>query len=101
MSEHIGAGAGREREALAPASSRPRSSYRKVTITLPPEHEAFLAQFALNLRTQGGRKLATTEIVRALILALQALDPDLHEIRTEEELAHRIIRSCKETSGPH
>lgn len=76
-----------------------RSGYRKVTITLPPEHEAFLADFALRLRTEGGRKLATTEIVRALILALRRLDPDLSQVKTEEELAERIVESMGRERG--
>jgi hypothetical protein len=101
MSEHSSTGLGGGRESLVPGSNRPRSSYRKVTITLPPEQEAFLARFALELRTSGGRKLATTEIVRGLILALQALSPDLNGIRSEEELAERIIRAVEATSGPH
>lgn len=89
MPEHFDPGG------IAP-SSRPRSNYRKVTITLPPDHEAFLADFALKLRTLGGRKLATTEIVRALILALKRVDPELAEIRTEEELADRIVQGFRQ-----
>ena len=100
MTEHIGNEAGQAGQART-ATSRPRSNYRKVTITLPPEQEAFLAQFALSLRTQGGRKLATTEIVRALIIALEALDPDLNVVRSEEELAQRILMSIPRARRPH
>ena len=76
-----------------------RSGYRKVTITLPPEHEAFLADFALELRKLGGRKLATTEIVRALILALKRIEPDLTEVKSEFTLAERIVESLNQPRG--
>jgi hypothetical protein len=100
MNENISGRSGRTARP-EPETSRSRSNYRKVTITLPPEQEAFLAQFALSLRTQGGRKLATTEIVRALIIALESLDPDLNVVRSEEELAQRILMAVPRANRTH
>lgn len=82
-----------------------RSGYRKVTVTLPPEQEQFLSEFAYKLRNKGGRKLANTEIVRAAISALETLEDsdslDLEGIQDEDQLMRAILKAAQNVPKGH
>jgi hypothetical protein len=70
-----------------------KESYLRVPITMPEDMFSFLEASSLKAKTTGGRKLANTEIVRAAIAAMMALDVDFSGVGGEEELKSRIMEA--------
>ena len=67
--------------------------YRKVTITLPEDLEAFIDDLRRTIREQQGYSLGRTEIIRAAISYLRTIKIDLREIHDEEELLARLKKA--------
>ena len=72
-----------------------RSSYFRVSLTLPRKLDNFLETLSSEARAKGGFKLAKTEIVRALIMAMMELNVNVEGVKDEEELKARIIEAAK------
>lgn len=62
----------------------------KVTVILPPEQVSYLDRLALDIRINNGAKIRRTEIIRALIAALQSSKLDLTTAISESDLTDRI-----------
>ena len=62
----------------------------KITVILPPEQIMYLDRFCLDIRMKTGAKMKRTQVVRALVAALQEADLDLTDAESEEDLAVRL-----------
>jgi len=71
----------------------------KLTVILPPGQVAFLDQLALNIRGKTGAKIRRTEIIRALVGALQESHLEVTEATSEEDLVERIKAHLKISSS--
>lgn len=66
----------------------------RVPITIPEEMFDYLTKLAIRAKVTGDRKLAITEIVRAIVSAcLMESDVDFSGVKDEEELKERIKRA--------
>jgi hypothetical protein len=74
-----------------------KAEYRAITLTINQDQEDFLDKVRKEIKRSGGFSLARTEIVRAAIEGLRLLDPDLKNIKREEDLVARILSSIKKS----
>jgi hypothetical protein len=81
------------------ASSRPKSDYFRLNLTLPHELDAELSKIGYKARSSGGVKLRKTEILRALIRLLLELDVDVDGIKSEDEFLERLRKAAGMTKG--
>lgn len=69
--------------------------YRKITITITPDLEAFLDSLRKQIRDLGGKSLGRTEIIRAALEYLSQLNIDLKNIADEEDLLQKLLKATK------
>jgi len=66
------------------------------SVSLTQEQIDFLDDISKCCRYSGGRKLSKTGIIRALLCALERLDVNAENVKSEKELKNRIIETfCK------
>lgn len=84
---------------LTKKSSRPKSEYFRLNLTLPHELDAELAKIGYRARSTGGMKLRKTEILRALIRLLLELEIDVDGVKDEDEFLIRLRRATGRSKG--
>jgi hypothetical protein len=64
-----------------------KSSYDRISLTLPPQLNEWLHQFALEIKKEGGYKLPKTLIIRAFIRTIKesGITIDLSNIRDNQK----------------
>ena len=76
-----------------------RSNVRKdlfrVPISITKEMESWLQEFSNTMKATGGYKLPKSYVIRSLLGAIMKLKIEVQGVRTEEELAKRIISAIK------
>lgn len=86
-------------KAATPAATpAPRAASFHLNLVLPQEWDHDLSEVGYRARSQGGRKITKTEILRALIrLLLQDLQPrmDLNQVKTEDDFLDRLRQAAK------
>lgn len=73
----------------------PSSIDNKLTVIIPPDQVAFLDRLCLDIRTKTRSKIRRTEIIRALVAALQASGLDLTTSASEADMIHAIAKRLK------
>lgn len=81
------------------ASSRPKSEYFRLNLTLPHELDAELSKIGHRARSTGGMKLRKTEILRALIRLLLELEIDVDGVKDEHEFLARLRKAIGRSKG--
>jgi hypothetical protein len=76
-----------------------KSTYKKVTLTMPCEMLEYLERIGHKSHRAGGLKLAKTEIVRGFITLLKALDIDWTGLKDEKDLRKRIVAGMRAYQG--
>ncbi len=84
---------------LTKSSSRPKSEYFRLNLTLPHELDAELSKIGYRARSTGGMKLRKTEILRALIRLLLELDIDVDGVKDEDEFLARLRKATGRSKG--
>ncbi len=72
-----------------------RAEFKKVTITMPATTLEFLETIGQRSRRTGGYKIAKTEIVRAMVTACKKLNVDFTMVKSEKDIANRILEAAK------
>lgn len=80
---------------IAVASPAGSSIENKLTVIIPPGQVAFLDRLCLDIRTKTKAKIRRTEIIRALVTALEMSGIDLTDHGSEAEIASAIGKSLK------
>jgi len=75
--------------------SQVRPGYRQTTIVLPKEQLKWLAEAALRSTNDDGIVSNKTTIIKALIDVARDVRLDLSGIKSEEEIAERLIEAVK------
>ena len=75
-------------------SEVPKNLFR-VPISITKEMEAWLQDLSSMMKSSGGYKLPKSYIIRALLAAAMELKIDVSGVKSEEELAGRIISAIK------
>lgn len=74
----------------------PRPSHVRLNLTIPPELDSYLDEIGAKARATGGYKLPKTAVLRALVLAFQALQVDVTGgVRSEADLLNRILSAAE------
>lgn len=73
----------------------PKSTYRKVTLTMPIDMLEHLESIGQENHRNGGLKLARTEIVRAMVVVLEKLDIDWTKLKNSKDLKARIEEALR------
>ncbi|OGR81856.1 MAG: hypothetical protein A3J74_09275 [Elusimicrobia bacterium RIFCSPHIGHO2_02_FULL_57_9] len=68
-----------------------RQKTRAVSVHLTGTELRLLQKLAFSARRSGGRKLAASVILRALIRMMQRLDVDLAGVKSAEDLKRRLL----------
>ncbi len=72
-----------------------KQDYFRVPITMPSDMVAYLEDLGIQCKKSGGHKIANTMIVRAAIRLIMEIDPDITEVKSEEELEARFKSAAK------
>ncbi|MDD3520124.1 MAG: hypothetical protein PHU65_02655 [Actinomycetota bacterium] len=72
-----------------------KQDYFRVPITMPSDMVAYLEDLGIQCKKSGGHKIANTMIVRAAIKLIMEIDPDITEVKSEEELEIRFKNAAK------
>lgn len=72
-----------------------KSTYYKITLTLPEDLDHLLFEIGQIARSRGGHRLPKTLIIRALIRILKELDINLDEVKTEEQFYKSLRDAIK------
>ncbi len=72
-----------------------KQDYFRVPITMPSDMVAYLEDLGIQCKKSGGHKIANTMIVRAAIRLIMEIDPDITEVKSEEELESRFRNAAK------
>lgn len=72
-----------------------KQDYFRVPITMPSDMVAYLEDLGIQCKKSGGHKIANTMIVRAAIRLIMEIDPDITEVKSEEELESRFREAAK------
>ncbi|HAX17245.1 MAG TPA: hypothetical protein DCY00_01420 [Actinobacteria bacterium] len=72
-----------------------KQDYFRVPITMPSDMVAYLEDLGIQCKKSGGHKIANTMIVRAAIRLIMEIDPDITEVKSEEELEARFKNAAK------
>lgn len=67
----------------------------RVPISITKDMEKWLQNLSNSMKSTGGYKLPKSYIIRALLDAVMHLDIDPTEVKTEEELAKRVLKAIK------
>jgi hypothetical protein len=67
----------------------------RVPISITKDMEKWLQDLSTSMKSAGGYKLPKSYIIRALLDAVMHLNIDPTQVKTEEELAKRILRAIK------
>ena len=67
----------------------------RVPISITKEMESWLQEFSNAMKVTGGYKLPKSYVVRSLLGAIMKLKIDARGVRTEGELAKRILSAIK------
>lgn len=67
----------------------------RVPISITKEMESWLQEFSNTMKATGGYKLPKSYVIRSLLGAIMKLKIDAHGVRTEEELAKRLLSAIK------
>lgn len=67
--------------------------YRKFSISLSQDTEFFLDDLQREIRIKKGFRVSKSEIIRASLRYLKALKPDLRNIKDENDLLERFLKS--------
>lgn len=70
-----------------------KSNFHRIPITMPKDMVAYLADKSMQAKRSGGRKLASTVIVRAAVRFLMSSGADLSGCRDEEDIIE-ALRKC-------
>lgn len=68
----------------------------RVPISITIEMESWLQKLSNTMKITGGYKLPKSYVIRSLLGAMMKLKIDVQGVKTEEELARRIIKAIKE-----
>ncbi len=72
-----------------------KQDYFRIPITMPSGMVSYMENLGIECKKSGGYKIANTMIVRCAIRLLQALDPDISKVKSEEELELRFKEAAK------
>ena len=72
-----------------------KQDYFRVPITMPSDMVAYLEDLGIQCKKSGGHKIANTMIVRSAIRLIMEIDPDITEVKSEEELEARFKSAAK------
>ncbi len=72
-----------------------KQDYFRVPITMPSDMVAYLEDLGIQCKKSGGHKIANTMIVRSAIRLIMEIDPDIAEVKSEEELEARFKSAAK------
>jgi hypothetical protein len=75
-------------------SEVPKGLFR-VPISITREMEAWLQDLSNKMKSAGGYKLPKSYIIRALLDAARTLKIDVSGVKTEDELAKRILEAIR------
>ncbi len=75
-------------------SEVPKGMFR-VPISITKEMDQWLQDLSRKMKATGGYKLPKSYILRALLNAAMRLNLDVNAVKTEEELAERILSAIK------
>jgi len=75
-------------------SEVPKGLFR-VPISITKEMEAWLQDLSNRMKSTGGYKLPKSYIIRALLDAARRLKIDVSGVKTEDELAERILEAVR------
>lgn len=75
-------------------SEVPKGLFR-VPISIRKDMEAWLQDLSNRMKTSGGYKLPKSYIIRALLDAAKRLNIDVSGVKTEDELAKRILNAIR------
>lgn len=75
-------------------SEVPKGLFR-VPISVTKDMESWLQDLSNRMKSSGGYKLPKSYIIRALLDAARALKIDVSGVKTEQELAKRILDAIK------
>ncbi|MDD5409647.1 MAG: hypothetical protein PHC71_06120 [Candidatus Omnitrophica bacterium] len=67
----------------------------RVPISITKDMEKWLQNLSNSMKSTGGYKLPKSYIIRALLDAVMHLNIDPTEVKTEEELAKRVLKAIK------
>jgi len=79
-------------------SEVPKGLFR-VPISIRKDMEFWLQDLSNKMKASGGYKLPKSYIIRALLDAMKRLDIDISGVKTEDELAKRILNNCYHYKG--
>lgn len=79
-------------------SEVPKGLFR-VPISIRKDTEFWLQDLSNRMKASGGYKLPKSYIIRALLDAMKSLDLDISGVKTEDELAKRILSAIRRYKG--
>lgn len=71
-----------------------KADYLRIPITMPPEMVEGLNALSLKAKITGGRKLATTELVRAAVRFMMESGIDIQGCKNEDDVVTAIDRAA-------
>ena len=74
---------------------RPRDTMIKLSVLLPRDEDAYLENLASTAKFSGGKKLAKTKIIEAMVRAFRDTDLDVRGVKSDEELLRRVSEQLR------
>jgi hypothetical protein len=72
-----------------------KSTYKKVTLTMPCEMLEYIESFGQKSHRKGGYKVAKTEVVRSMIALLEEINIDWSGLKDSQDLSRRILEGMR------